>query len=266
MVRVVFLITSMLLSGCAGYPTYDFYYGPQLTEKDVATIVAKRGCIHCVGWIRLDKQTYIYKYPVREGSFDNPEVPEKFSIPPGRYELNIWARQGKTAGASWVGYVDLEPGHTYEVKSDRCTVFCWGSYETLHQTWVWIEESDTSEVLLGLNIPQDDIEAVKWFRYAAMRNGYLAYSWQASNARYQKKLGNIYALGRGVQQNYVLAYMWYSIAVSNRASAAPDYGLNESLDEVAGKMNPEQIAEAKSLAQEHVSYDTCTRPAQEGWC
>ena len=148
------------------------------------------------------------------------------------------------------------------MKSDRCTLFCWGSYEVLWQTWVWIEESDTSEVLLGLNIPQDDIEAVNWFRYAAMRNGYLAYSWQASNARYQNKMGNIYELGRGVKHNYVLAYMWYSIADSNGESAASGY-----LDEVAGKMNPEQIAEAKSLAQEHVSYDTCIRGVQENrWC
>jgi hypothetical protein len=262
MVRVVFLITSMLLSGCAGQPTYDFYYGPQLTEKDVATIVPKRGCLHCVAWIRPDKQTDIYIYPAREGSFDTPEVPEKFSIPPGRYELNIRAHRGRTVGASWVGYVDLEPGHTYEVKSDSCTIYCWGSYEVLRQTWVWIEDSDTSEVLLGLNIPQDDIEAVKWFRYAATRDGYLAISWQTSNARYQSKMGNIYELGRGVQQNYVLAYMWYSIADSNDESRSSGY-----VDEVAGKMNPEQIAEAKSLAKEHAFYDTCIRTVGiKRWC
>ncbi len=61
----------------------------------------------------------------------------------------------------------------------------------------------------------------------------------------QFNLGIMYANGRGVPQNYVLAYMW-----SNLASAGGNAYGGKNRDEVAAKMTPAQIAEAQRLAAE----------------
>ncbi len=248
MKHAAFLIAALLLSACQPTYTLELYDGPQREDEHVATIVTLRWeCFNCVFSIRLTgKQNNIYTYPTKEDPFDTPAIPVKFRLPPGRYEVSIAATLGKTAGAYWVGEVDLEPGHTYRVKSERCVLFCWGRYYVLNQTWVWMEEAVTDEVLLGFRIPRDETEGAKWFRFAAQRGdddnaGY----WYQGDARYQDRLGDIYERGRGVPQNHVLAYMWYSIASSNGESAAAYHR-----DRVGEKMTPDQIAEAQRLAKE----------------
>ncbi|MGB7629916.1 MAG: tetratricopeptide repeat protein, partial [Candidatus Deferrimicrobium sp.] len=100
----------------------------------------------------------------------------------------------------------------------------------------------------GEEIPQNDTEAVKWYRKAADQGFPLA----------QYILGSMYALGRGVPQDYVLAHMWYNLAAlgappsdTNERSATVNYSeavLNR--DRVASLMTPPQIAEAQRMAQE----------------
>ena len=87
----------------------------------------------------------------------------------------------------------------------------------------------------GRGVPQNDAEAVKWYRLAA----------DQGDAGAQSNLGIMYANGRGVPQNYVLAYMW-----SNLASAGGNAYGGKNRDEVAAKMTPAQIAEAQRLAAE----------------
>lgn len=237
MKHAAYLIAALLLSACQPTYTLELYDGPQREDEHVATIVTLRWeCFNCVGWIRLTgKQNNIYTYPTREDPFETLAVPKKFRVPPGRYEVYIWAVRGKSAGASWVGEVDLEPGHTYRVKSDTCVLFCWGTYNALWQTWVWMEEAAAGDVLLGLRIPQNDAEGAKWNLYAAERG----------DDRYQYRIGLMYEEGRGVPRDYVRAYMWYSIASSNGESAAAYHR-----DQVGEKMTPDQIAEAQRLAKE----------------
>ena len=61
----------------------------------------------------------------------------------------------------------------------------------------------------------------------------------------QTAVGNLYYEGWGVEQNYVLAHMWYNLAAAQDAGVAA-----KNRDRVAAKMTPAQIAEAQRLARE----------------
>jgi TPR repeat protein len=62
----------------------------------------------------------------------------------------------------------------------------------------------------------------------------------------QGGLGDMYAEGKGVPKDYVLAYMWY-----NLAAAAPNYSYRaRNRDDLADKMSREQLAEAQRLSRE----------------
>ncbi len=55
---------------------------------------------------------------------------------------------------------------------------------------------------LGKAVPQDDLEAVRWYRRAAERNSVLA----------QNNLGWMYERGRGLERDYAGALFWYKLA------------------------------------------------------
>jgi uncharacterized protein len=87
----------------------------------------------------------------------------------------------------------------------------------------------------GKGVPQDYIEAVKWFRKAADQ-GFPA-------AQYM--LGAIYGLGQGVPLDFVRAHMWL-----NLSGAQGNQDATEVRDTIAKQMTPAQIAEAQRLARE----------------
>jgi TPR repeat protein len=87
----------------------------------------------------------------------------------------------------------------------------------------------------GEGMPQDYVEAVRWFRLAAEQGYAIA----------QFNLGVMYGKGEGVPQDDVLAHMW-----SNLAAAQGYDDAVENRDVVAGLMSPNQIAEAERLARE----------------
>lgn len=58
----------------------------------------------------------------------------------------------------------------------------------------------------------------------------------------QTQLGNMYRLGRGIPQNYILAYMWLNLASRQGSTRA-----KKLKSSVISKMTKEQIAEAKKL-------------------
>jgi TPR repeat protein len=94
----------------------------------------------------------------------------------------------------------------------------------------------------GRGVPQNDAEAVKWFRKAA-EQGY---------AGAQYSLGYMYANGQGVPQDYVLAHMWCNLAVSRFPASEKEKRemVVKYRDIVASEMPPAQIAEAERLARE----------------
>ena len=85
----------------------------------------------------------------------------------------------------------------------------------------------------GRGVPQNDAEAMKWFRLAANQG----------DAEAQFNLGVMFRDGVGVPQNYVQAHMWV-----NLAGAGGNSNGNKNRDMVAGEMTAAQIAEAQRLA------------------
>ena len=84
-------------------------------------------------------------------------------------------------------------------------------------------------------MPKDYAEGATWLRRAADQGLPLA----------QLSLGVAYALGHGVQQDFVSAHMWFSLsAAQGNQDAVKDR------DRAAGNMTPAQIAEAQKLARE----------------
>jgi TPR repeat protein len=90
-------------------------------------------------------------------------------------------------------------------------------------------------------VPQNDAEAVKWFRLAA----------DQGNSAAQFKLGMMYTQGQGVLQDYVRAHVWFNLAAArgDQDAEVRDAAI-KSRDIAARRMTPAQIAEAKKLARE----------------
>ena len=90
-----------------------------------------------------------------------------------------------------------------------------------------------AQVLIGLsyaNGPNANYaEAVTWYRLAAEQGEPLAQSY----------LSMMYEEGRGIEQDLVQAYKWYSLSRGH-----------QRLEDIAAKMTSAQIAEAKRLASD----------------
>ena len=65
----------------------------------------------------------------------------------------------------------------------------------------------------GTGVPQNDTEAVKWYRLAA----------EQGVAEAQVNLGTMYGNGKGVPQNYARAYLWFSMAAAQGDEMARGY-------------------------------------------
>jgi len=87
----------------------------------------------------------------------------------------------------------------------------------------------------GKGVTQDGKEAVAWLSKAA----------EQGLAEAQENLGLCYAKAQGVDRDWVQADKWFSIAAASGKESAIN---NQRMVEV--HMQPEQIAEAKALAQE----------------
>jgi len=85
----------------------------------------------------------------------------------------------------------------------------------------------------GDGVPENDAEAVKWFRKAADQ-GY---------ADAQHNLGSMYANGEGVPENSIRAYVWLSTAKTQGITKAA-----ENLDILKPMMTKQQIADGQALA------------------
>lgn len=75
---------------------------------------------------------------------------------------------------------------------------------------------------------------------------------EQGDALAQFHLGQMYESGKGIPQNYVLAYAWLSVAVANEISEPTDHELAIQLrDEVGQKLPPHALSEAQQLAAQY---------------
>ena len=93
-------------------------------------------------------------------------------------------------------------------------------------------------LLNGQGVPQDHAEAVRWFRAAA----------DQGNAFAQGNLGTMYSNGWGVPQDYVAAHMWFNLAAAQSSEEHHDT-FAQARDYAAERMTAEQVAEARRRAR-----------------
>jgi len=130
----------------------------------------------------------------------------------------------------------LLQGQTFQ---DGLDAYIAGDYETAAEIFFpFAEEGDAGAqfnlALMyddGRGVPQDDAEAVKWYRLAA----------EQGNARAQYNLGVMYANGEGVPQDYAEAVEWYRMAAEQGHTRAQ---FNLALKYYKGEGVPQYYAEA----------------------
>jgi len=86
----------------------------------------------------------------------------------------------------------------------------------------------------GRGVLEDDTEAAKWYRKAA----------EQGNATAQLNLGLMYANGRGVPQDNAIAYAWMSVAATGSDLARKDR------DSIKRNLTPTQLKRGQALAKE----------------
>ena len=90
----------------------------------------------------------------------------------------------------------------------------------------------------GRGVPQDEAEAVRWYRLAA----------DQGHAPAQGILGVKYLTGEGVSRDDVEAHMWLNLAAAQFRPEREIYV--QGRDSLAERMTAEQIAEAQRRARE----------------
>ena len=91
----------------------------------------------------------------------------------------------------------------------------------------------------GQGVPQDYVQAREWYEKAAAQGHALA----------QNNLAELYYAGLGVPKDDVRAYMWVNLAAVHMKGDEQKQA-TENRDDVARRMTPAQIAEAKRLTQQ----------------
>ena len=93
--------------------------------------------------------------------------------------------------------------------------------------------------LNGAGVPQDYVEAVRWYRLAADQ--------EVAGAQFS--LGFMYATGQGVPQDDVQAHMWFNLAASRMTGEDRESAV-EARDRIADELTPDDLSEAQRLARE----------------
>jgi len=93
--------------------------------------------------------------------------------------------------------------------------------------------------VLGDGVPQDDVQAVRLYRLAA----------DQGHARAQFNLGLMYGAGEGVPQDYVEAHLWFNLSAAQSSGEDRERAV-KARDIVAGGMTAGQVAEAQRRARE----------------
>jgi TPR repeat protein len=99
----------------------------------------------------------------------------------------------------------------------------------------------------GNAVPQDRVEAAKWFKLAA----------EQGSSGAQTDLGIIYATGNGGPKDLLQAYMWFSVAAQNKqknTSYAEKYR-----DHVASELAPDDLKRAQAMTDQCLAakYKNC---------
>ena len=99
--------------------------------------------------------------------------------------------------------------------------------------------SETAQFVLGImydngeGVPENDAEAVKWYRLAA----------EQGNAIAQSSLSVMYYQGEGVPENYLTAYVWTSVSAAQGNQVAKG-----NVESIKKSLTNEQLVQGQVLA------------------
>src|SRR5262249_19851201 len=91
----------------------------------------------------------------------------------------------------------------------------------------------------GEGVPQDDAEALRWFHLAAAQG----------EAGAQFNLGVLYYTGEGAPKDDAQAKKWFKLAAAPSPAKPDQDKAEEARNRVAARMTPAQITEAQNLAR-----------------
>jgi TPR repeat protein len=177
----------------------------------------------------------------------------------------------------------LQAGPVWASRAKAWAAYARGDYETALQEFLPLAEQGTPSVHFALGFvyehvkgaPQNDVEAVKWYRRAAeqghgeaqhnlgimyangrgvARDDAEAVAWyrkaaEQDIAKALVNLGSMYMRGRGVPQDPILAHMWLSVAIDRMEPGQDRDKAAEARNLVAESMTPLQIKKAKLRAR-----------------
>jgi uncharacterized protein len=104
-------------------------------------------------------------------------------------------------------------------------------------------------------VPQDFVQAARWYRQAADQGLALA----------ALALGKMYGSGRGVPQDFMQAHVWLNLAAAGLPPGKDQAMAVKLRDGLAKLMTPEQLAEAQRQASEWQPKVPEPRPLDREW-
>lgn len=141
-----------------------------------------------------------------------------------------------TVGTVWAG--PLEDATAANKRGDYATAL--KTFQSLAAQGNAEAQNNLGELhARGQGAPKDYSQARQWYEKAAAQGHALA----------QNNLAELYYAGLGVPQDYVRAYLWVSLAAVHMKGDEQKQA-EENRNDVAGRMTPEQITEAKRLTQQ----------------
>ncbi|MBM3394199.1 MAG: sel1 repeat family protein [Betaproteobacteria bacterium] len=129
---------------------------------------------------------------------------------------------------------------------DGIQAFAAGDYDTAQQ--IFRERSDAGDARgafwigylyhYGHGVKVDQVEALKWFQQSADRG----------DVKARQYLGIMYQKGQGAPQDLVAAHKWYTLFHRDTDNVRDRPYTREIVKKMERKMTPEQIAQAKQMA------------------
>lgn len=167
--------------------------------------------------------------------FGTSVIGTSVKLAPGEHSVRVltfhgWTQMAPMSGFNKTLHFEAEAGHNYDIRCER----------TSNGMRVWIEDKTTGTVV---NTQSRGYTDPVW----QLKKDVGAYCPNADNGQVDAQLhiGNIYYEGRGIPQNLIQAYVWYSLSARGGNSRAAD-----QLVQVTAELSPDQMTEAQQRLDE----------------
>jgi uncharacterized protein len=243
-------------SAPAKYALGSMYYNGK-RYKNIKQVIELQG--HKVGVLKDDKKAL----DLFQGSAEKEIFESQLSLGLMYYQgvEGIGVQKDYKKAFKWFRHALVEDEYSENGNQNSLFQGHWTSHDVYNiSDYSLVQRSENALGKIyeqGLVVQQDYKEAAKWYRRAARkfflrdyctpRNNYYRSCRAYSNyPEAQYNLGLMYANGYGVPEDNVLAYMWWSIAITNEELRYPQVCINAGIrTDCAGHYSPEEIKGVK---------------------